>query len=314
MSPNPSKNMKKAIARTLLSASAVVILLIVCACDGSQYLSECSTTLLEYQKHPTQYNLADLSKKYASCIKLNMKRDTLQPGLFADYGVCLALLGKNSEANKMFNNEIAYFPNSARYVRQLKLQLVPEYVADTTADTSTMFDVNLDEFQNDADNNPSSIGADEDGGKIISKEEAKRMREEAKAQRAAEKEEAAKERELIKSIREKEKAFHAEQREAARDSAEQAKAELQKAKEKQKEEKARLKEEKQKQREEAKRMKEEQKAEAQRQKELQREEALRQKELQREEAQRQKELQREEKRKQREEAKRQKEEEMEDEE
>lgn len=276
------------------------------SCNDLKYLTDNSPVLLEYQNHPTQYNLADLSKSYASAIKICQKRDSIRPGLYSEYAVTLALLGKNSEANKMFNNEVAYFPNSARYVRQLKLLLVPEYVSDTISDTSTVIDINLDDYRE-----TDSSGIDPDQTKEAkenAKHEAKRQRELIKAQREAEKNAATQERELIKSIREKEKIQRKLEREAAKDSIETAKKEQMQIKEQMADEKERLKEERQQQKEEAKRIKAEQKAEAKRQKEIQREEARLQKEearhqreLEREEARRLKELQKEEQRRQREE-------------
>lgn len=226
--------------------------LLIAACGGLQPAGSSTAMLLEYQTHPTNYNLADLAKSYANTIKYNSKRDTCQPGLYAEYGVALALLGKNSEANKMFNSEIAAFPNSARYVRQLKLALVPEYVSDTVTDTNTMFDIDLGEYADSAAKEeiaePSSIE------RLQARELAKKEREAAKEQQMVAKEKAREERELMKSIREKEKIARDQQREAAKEQREAEKERQQKLKKQQAKERKAAKKEQE-------RLKEQQKAE-----------------------------------------------------
>ena len=105
---------------------------IMASCKAPNYMTEHANVLLEYQLHPTRTNLLTLSQAYSTTLAANREAGSVQPGLYADYGVTLALLGRNSEANSMFNNEMALYPSSCTYMNYLKLELTPEYVSDTS--------------------------------------------------------------------------------------------------------------------------------------------------------------------------------------
>ena len=75
------------------------------ACSGEGSLVEVPATLMRYQHHPTEARLLALAKSYAEAINRNLEQQTPCPGQYADYGVALARLGQNTQANIMFNNE-----------------------------------------------------------------------------------------------------------------------------------------------------------------------------------------------------------------
>lgn len=179
---------------------------------------------MEYEKHPTEYNLTDLAHCYGELLEAQ-RGDTVRPGWFADYGVALAMLGKHSEANRMLNNEVMLYPNAQRYVRQLKLQLVPEYLSDTVSDTSTIYIIDLQKTERES--TPLNAKDSAMQAKALQRE----MREQQKRQRAEAKQAAANERDLIKSIRAKEKEQRDQERSEAKTARENAKKEAAKAKE-----------------------------------------------------------------------------------
>jgi hypothetical protein len=106
------------------------------ACSGEGSLVEVPATLMRYQHHPTAARLLALAKSYAEAINRNLEQQTPCPGQYADYGVALARLGQNTQANIMFNNEKMLFPNSSQYVDFLKQSLTPNQAADMRTDTT----------------------------------------------------------------------------------------------------------------------------------------------------------------------------------
>lgn len=89
--------------------------------------------VLSYQTDATYGGLHVLAVAYAENINAAVKEDTLHPGMYADYGVALALMGHTGSANQMFNAEVRTFPESAGMVRRLKQHLMPELLHDTLA-------------------------------------------------------------------------------------------------------------------------------------------------------------------------------------
>lgn len=127
-------NTMKRIRTYLLIAVAAGSLTVACSGEGS--LVEVPATLMRYQHHPTEARLLALAKSYAEAINRNLEQQTPCPGQYADYGVALARLGRNTEANIMFNNEKMLFPNSSQYVDFLKQTLTPNQAADNRTDTT----------------------------------------------------------------------------------------------------------------------------------------------------------------------------------
>ena len=110
----------------------VTLLLLLTACSG-QYKGMPREEVLAYQTHATYGGLHSLAVAYAESINAAIKEDTLHPGMYADYGVTLALMGHRSTACRMLNAEVRSFPESRGMVRRIKMQLLPEMMDDTLA-------------------------------------------------------------------------------------------------------------------------------------------------------------------------------------
>lgn len=124
--------------RTLFPATLLIIAActLLSACKQQQVVAVDPLVLLSYGKQPDAQNLENLAKNYSSVINKNRKSNVKQPGLFADYAVAMAILGRRSEANSWFNREMADFPSSRTYILRLKQQLIPEYINDNTISAS----------------------------------------------------------------------------------------------------------------------------------------------------------------------------------
>ena len=121
------------------STVAAILLLGSCllaGCYNQGQLVLNSAPLAQYQFKPTEARLLETAKAYADAINHNLEQHAIHPGLYADYGVALAKLGCRQQAHTMFNNEKAFFPNSAPYVDYLIRTLTPQYAADKHIDTS----------------------------------------------------------------------------------------------------------------------------------------------------------------------------------
>ena len=118
-----------------ISVWALAAALLSAACYSEGKLVENPAPLAHYQHRPTEARLLALAKTYAEAINRNLERGTIHPGQYADYGVALARLGCKEQANTMFNNETAFFPNSARYVDTLRRAYACGAAADNGIDT-----------------------------------------------------------------------------------------------------------------------------------------------------------------------------------
>ena len=104
---------------------AMVVMTVVMGCSG-QYKGIPREQVLAYHTRPTYGSLYDLSAAYARSINEALKEDTLHPGMYADLGVALALMGHTEEACRMLNAEMKAFPESRLMVMRVKRQLMPE--------------------------------------------------------------------------------------------------------------------------------------------------------------------------------------------
>ena len=120
--------------KKLLWLMATALLTASCYNEGT--LVNNPAPLLQYQHKPTEARLLALAKCYAEAINQNLKDHVIHPGQYADYGVALAKLGLQEQANVMFNNEKTFFPNSTKYVEFLKRTYTPNLFADNHFDTS----------------------------------------------------------------------------------------------------------------------------------------------------------------------------------
>lgn len=106
--------------------------LLVAGCSG-QYAGVPGAELLNYQSRPTYGHLYDLATAYAESINDAVAADTMHPGLYADYGVALAMMGHRGEACRMLNAEAKAFPQNRAFVQRIKQRLLPDMVDDTVA-------------------------------------------------------------------------------------------------------------------------------------------------------------------------------------
>ena len=97
--------------------------------------------VLAYQTNSTYGELHALAVAYAESINSAIKEDTLHPGMYADYGVTLALMGHSNSACRMLNAEMVAFPESRSMVRRIKQHLLPDMMYDTLAPLRDTVDV-----------------------------------------------------------------------------------------------------------------------------------------------------------------------------
>lgn len=191
-----------------------VVIVAVCSlygCGNYNYLVEDEALLLAYQTDTTPVGLINLSKAYGEAVKNNDKDGIKQPGLYSDYATSLAMLGMREESNKWFNREMITYPSSARYINCIKLQLIPEFAMDTTSNAEIVDLSNFDEllltysqadFQ--ADDNKTTLSAEDKKMLKRQKEKEKRIREKEKKKLAKQKAKEKKERAKIKERERKE--------------------------------------------------------------------------------------------------------------
>ena len=119
---------------------------LMASCGGADYLVKDPNVMLTYLKESTPESMDNLAKAYSSTINKNRRSNKTYPGLFSDYAVVLAQQGKAAEANVWFNKEMDAFPVTRTYVMQLKRQLVPQFLNDTS---STFMSDTLNIYQAD---------------------------------------------------------------------------------------------------------------------------------------------------------------------
>lgn len=108
------------------------ILNLLSSCSG-EYVGVPRTEVLRYQTYPTYGGLHELATAYAQSINNAVKADTLHPGMYAEYGVTLALMGHTGTACRMLNAEVKAFPESRGLVQRIKKRLMPDMLVDTLA-------------------------------------------------------------------------------------------------------------------------------------------------------------------------------------
>lgn len=162
-------------------------------CAGRRSASSSDALLIKYLHEDSQTNLVNLSKAYGSRLSRVVREDRPQPGECADYAVTLALLNHAAEANTWFNLEVHYYPTSAQYVEQLKLDLIPQYASDNSTDAR---EADLSGYGSE-ESASSSEGTQVAGGsesapapkvKLTKKEKKKLARQKAKAKKQARRE------------------------------------------------------------------------------------------------------------------------------
>ena len=226
----------------------IITLLLPCcmldACYNEGRLVVNPAPLAQYQFKPTEARMLETAKAYAEAINQNLKQEAIHPGLYADYGVALARLGCLEQANTMFNNEKAFFPNSTTYVDYLISTFTPNQASDKHIDTTKIDLKTLDtiritltpeeaSIQRQLENDPEyqrqlkqQLKEEKEqkalATKKAKKELAKSKEKERKAKAAA-KAKAQKEKESAKKAADKAKKQEAKEAEKAKREAEKAK-------------------------------------------------------------------------------------------
>ena len=108
--------------KTIYIAFAAILL---AGCSG-RYIGQPREAMLLYQTEPTYGSLYSLASAYADNINAAVAADTLHPGMYADYGVALALMGHNEEACRMMNVEVKAFPQSIGMMRRISARILPD--------------------------------------------------------------------------------------------------------------------------------------------------------------------------------------------
>ena len=210
--------------------NVILTMLLTCclltACYNEGKLVVNPAPLAQYQFKPTEARLLETAKAYADAINQNLDQRAVHPGLYADYGVALARLGCLEQANTMFNNEKAFFPNSTLYVDYLIATFTPRQAGDKHIDTSHIDLKTLDTIRITLTPEEESIRRQLENDPEYQKLLKQQMKEE-KEQKAIETKKAKKEQAKAKEKERKEKIKAKEQakreKEAAKKAAEKAK-------------------------------------------------------------------------------------------
>ncbi len=123
--------------RSLLTLCASIVFIFhfsffIFSCSG-EYIGVPRAEVLRYQTTPTYGALHELATAYAVSLNNAVKADTLHPGMYAEYGVTLALMGHTGTACRMLNAEMKAFPESRGMVTRIKQRLMPDMLIDTLA-------------------------------------------------------------------------------------------------------------------------------------------------------------------------------------
>ena len=120
------------LSRVSLLVLSSYFLLSLTSCSG-EYVGVPRAEVLRYQTAPTYGGLHELATAYGVALNNAVKADTLHPGMYAEYGVTLALMGHDGTACRMLNAEVKAFPESRGMVTRIKQKLMPEMLVDTLA-------------------------------------------------------------------------------------------------------------------------------------------------------------------------------------
>ena len=120
------------LSRVSLLVLSSYFLLSLTSCSG-EYVGVPRAEVLRYQTAPTYGGLHELATAYGIALNNAVRADTLHPGMYAEYGVTLALMGHDGTACRMLNAEVKAFPESRGMVTRIKQKLMPEMLVDTLA-------------------------------------------------------------------------------------------------------------------------------------------------------------------------------------
>lgn len=120
------------VASVSLLVFSFYLILSLSSCSG-EYVGVPRAEVLRYQTVSTYGGLYELATAYAHSLNAAVKADTLHPGMYAEYGVTLALMGHTGTACRMLNAEMKAFPESRGMVQRIKKRLMPDMLVDTLA-------------------------------------------------------------------------------------------------------------------------------------------------------------------------------------
>ena len=118
---------------SLYSLSLLLLLSFFLSSCSGEYVGMPRAEVLNYQTFPTYGGLHALATAHGEALNHAVKVDTLHPGMYAEYGVTLALMGHKGTACRMLNAEMKAFPESRGMVNRIKQRLMPDMLADTLA-------------------------------------------------------------------------------------------------------------------------------------------------------------------------------------
>ena len=108
--------------RKILFISMVVILTLT-SCAPKKLLyswNDYDNTSYKYLKNGDEKSIANLLKTYQQIIeKQKGTRQTVPPGIYADYGFILLQTGKIEEGKAMLKKEIALYPESQVFINSI---------------------------------------------------------------------------------------------------------------------------------------------------------------------------------------------------
>lgn len=117
--------------KKLIVGLTFVFALFVVSCTSSQKTlynwADYQQESYDYVKNSTDASLDDLLKTYEVMInKQTGTRQTVPPGICADYGYLLVKKGKKAEGIAMMKKEVALYPESAAFMSQIIKKLENE--------------------------------------------------------------------------------------------------------------------------------------------------------------------------------------------
>lgn len=106
--------------RKLIFLGGLAIILASCAPTQLYNWNKYEKTSYAYLKKNDADATQDLKESYEKIIKKQNKlRKAVPPGIYADYGFLLIQQGNSTEGKKMFENEIALYPESKVFIDRI---------------------------------------------------------------------------------------------------------------------------------------------------------------------------------------------------
>lgn len=99
---------------------AILLALASCSPKGLYTWSNYDDTSYNYLKNRDDKSMKELIESYQKIIsRQHGTRNTVPPGIYADYGFILIQSGKAEEGVKMLKMEVSLYPESAKFVNNI---------------------------------------------------------------------------------------------------------------------------------------------------------------------------------------------------